>query len=156
MANQSPVGWLSTKAKTGLRDLPSNAAWVLSKALQPAKPAFEDISEGASAATDSVGAGAARVGRTTSQGISQAASAAGDTFGAGASKVRAGTSRARDSVVDNLPLLGGDNLESLIRQADQASEEAKVAEERAVVAAEEPKAAGEEAKAAPGSSASGY
>ena len=59
MANQGPVGWLSTKAKAGLKDLPSNTAWVLSKALQPAKPTFEDISEGASAATDSVGAGAA-------------------------------------------------------------------------------------------------
>jgi len=127
MANQGPVGWLSTKAKTGLKDLPSNAAWVLSRALQPAKPALEDITEGASAATDSVGAGAAKVGRTTSRGFSQAASAAGDTFGAGASKVRAGTGRARDSVVDNLPLLGGDNLESLIRRADQASEEARAA-----------------------------
>ena len=39
MANIHPAHWLSENAKAGLKELPSNAAWLLSKATQPAESA---------------------------------------------------------------------------------------------------------------------
>jgi hypothetical protein len=51
MGNAKPAQRLSRATRTGLRDLPSNAAWLLSKALVPAVSA----GEGASKAMSSVG-----------------------------------------------------------------------------------------------------
>ncbi|MBA3349587.1 MAG: hypothetical protein H0T12_03425, partial [Actinobacteria bacterium] len=101
MAKDNPVSWLSSKAKTGLKEFPSNAAWVLSKAFEPAKPAVESVSG--------------------------AASDAGDSVGVAAAKVKNRTSRVMDSVVDTLPMVGNDSVESLMRRADEASEEARSA-----------------------------
>src|SRR5580693_5769247 len=51
MGNAKPVRRMSSAARTGLKELPANAAWVLSKALAPAVSA----KTGASKATSSVG-----------------------------------------------------------------------------------------------------
>ena len=115
MPNSNQGGWLSSKARTGFKELPSNVAWVLSKAFEPAKPG---------------------------SGKSGAASSASETVGLAGMKLKSGASKIMDSLVD---LTDDDSVEALLRRADEASEEARSAEERAVALAEEAKAAGEEA-----------
>jgi hypothetical protein len=105
------VGWLSSKARTGFKELPSNAAWVLSKAFEPTRPA--------------------------AGGAAEAASSASDTVGLAGMKLKSRASKVMDSLVDNLPVVGNESVESLMRRADEASEEARSAEERAVALAEE-------------------
>ena len=80
----------------------------------------------------------------TGQARADSVSDAGGEVG---SNVKDRTSRMMNSAVDNLPLLGNDSVESLMRRADEASNEARSAEERAVALAEEAKAASDEAKA---------
>jgi hypothetical protein len=53
MGNVKPARRLSRATRTGLRDLPSNAAWLVSKALTPVL----SVGEGASKAVSSVGEG---------------------------------------------------------------------------------------------------
>jgi hypothetical protein len=47
MGNAKPARRLSRAIRTGLRDLPSNAAWLLSKALAPAVSAGKGASRSA-------------------------------------------------------------------------------------------------------------
>ena len=39
MARSQPMHWLSVRTRRGLRELPSNAAWLVSRALQPVEDA---------------------------------------------------------------------------------------------------------------------
>jgi hypothetical protein len=59
-----------------------------------------------------------------------------------------------DSLVDNLPVVGNESVESLMRRADEASEEARSAEERAVALAEEDRALSSQFLPAPSCSGS--
>lgn len=88
------VGWLSTVARTGFKELPSNAVWVLSKAFEPTNPA----ASGAAASSASV------------------------TVGAAGMKLKGGASKVMDSLVDNLPVVGNESVESFMRWADESSE----------------------------------
>ena len=39
MSRPRPLHWLTDHTTTGIRELPSNTAWLLSRALQPAEAA---------------------------------------------------------------------------------------------------------------------
>jgi hypothetical protein len=65
MPRTSAERWLSERTRTGLREMPSNAAWLLSRVLQPAEAVIT--------ATESAAAGA----RDQGWGLS---AAVGDTF----------------------------------------------------------------------------
>ena len=54
MARHHPATWLAQKARTGVADLPSNAAWLLSKAV--GEPA-EAVASGVDTAVDQAKAG---------------------------------------------------------------------------------------------------
>ena len=99
MAKTKATRRLSHAARTGLRELPANAAWVLSKAIKP-------VAQGASQAADNV---------------SDMSSAAADTVGSAATVARRKTVDARRSVADVVPGLGRDSVTSLMRQADSAA-----------------------------------
>ena len=80
MAKTKSRNRLTRAAKTGIRELPANAAWVLSKAIQPvangASQAADNVSGVSSAATDTVGAAtskarqkAGEAGRTITEAV---------------------------------------------------------------------------------------
>jgi hypothetical protein len=52
MARPQPVHWLSVQARTGLRELPSNVGWLLSKAVQPVEDAGSTAESVASGTRD--------------------------------------------------------------------------------------------------------
>src|SRR6185369_8110924 len=48
------VGWLSEQTRTGLREMPSNAAWMVSRVLRPAESAGSATGSAAPVGGDSV------------------------------------------------------------------------------------------------------
>ena len=73
MSNDKPARHLARAATTGFKDVPRNAAWLLSKALGPAV---------------SAGEGATKVASSVSDGMAETASSAVGTAGAATSGVR--------------------------------------------------------------------
>ena len=119
---------LTNLAGTGVRELPANAAWLLSKVLKPAVSA----SSGASGAATSV------VG-SVSETVSDTASSAAETAGAVTAGMRRKTRAAGRSVRAAVPGLDDNSIDSLLRQADEAAEEAREKETRALALAQEAK-----------------
>src|SRR5512132_4615870 len=108
---------ISRATRTGLTELPGNAAWLLSKALGPAI----STAAGASSAASSVG-----------DTMSEAAASVAGTAGAATSAVRRKAKAARKSVVGAVPGIGHDSVASLMQQADTAAERAREEEARAL------------------------
>jgi hypothetical protein len=102
MGNAKPARRLSRAARTGLRDLPSNTAWLLSKALAPAVSA----GEGASKAVSSVG-----------ESMSGTVSSAAGSAGAATSGVRRKAKAARHSIVEAVPGIGSDSCQGTLGTA---------------------------------------
>src|SRR6185369_5291926 len=117
MAKTKSRNRLTRAAKTGIRELPANAAWVLSKAIQP-------VANGASQAADNV------------SGVSSAAT---DTVGAATSKARQKAGEAGRTITEAVPGLGRDSVASLMRQAETAAERARQSEAEAVTLAQQAK-----------------
>jgi hypothetical protein len=107
MGKASPARRPSRLIRNGLRDLPDNAAWLLSKALKPVTLA---------AAGD----------------VSGAASSTAEAAGAAKSSVRQKAKAARRSVAGAVPLIGHDSVAALMREADAAAERAHDQEARAL------------------------
>jgi colicin import membrane protein len=126
MGNTKRARRLSRLTTTGLSELPTNAAWLLSKALKPALSA----ATGASSVTE---------------GVSGAASSAAGTAGAAGARVREKAKAARRSVADALPLIGHDSVATLMREADAAAEHAHDQETLALSVAQEAKDSADEA-----------
>lgn len=124
MGNAKPARRLSRATRTGLRDLPSNTAWLLSKALAPAVSA----GEGASKAVSSAG-----------ESMSGTVSSAAGSAGAATSGVRRKAKAVRQSVVEAVPGIGHDSVASLMQQADAAAEQARDEEARALELAQQAK-----------------
>jgi colicin import membrane protein len=101
MPRTSAERWLSEQTRTGLRDMPSNAAWLLSRVLQPA--------EAIGTAAESAAAGSRDEGRRLSAAVT-------DTVPVGEDSVR--MRRARDT------------LERAREAEEQAVEAAREAKER--------------------------
>jgi colicin import membrane protein len=72
MPRTSAERWLSEQTRTGLREMPSNAAWLLSRVLQPA--------EAIGTATESGAAGARGQGRRRSAAVADTVPVDGDSF----------------------------------------------------------------------------
>ena len=70
MPRSTVVGWLSERARTGVREMPSNAAWMLSRAFRPA--------ETVGSATESAAAGARDRGRKVRSAVVNATPFDGD------------------------------------------------------------------------------
>ena len=126
-----PASRISRATRTGLTELPGNAAWLLSKALGPAISS----AAGASSAASSVG-----------DTMSEAASSVAGTAGAATSGVRRKAKAARQSVVEAVPGIGHDSVASLMQQADAAAERAREEEARALDLAQEAKDSADEAE----------
>ena len=125
MGKTKSVRRLSRITRTGLTELPDNAAWLLSKALRPALSAASGVS--------SVG-----------EGISDAASSAADAAGAAGSTVRHKARGARRSVVEAMPVIGHDSVAALMKDADIAAGRARDQEARALSLAQEAKDSADE------------
>jgi colicin import membrane protein len=80
---------LSERARTGLREMPSNAAWLLSRALKPA--------EGVGDAAHSAAAGARDRGRQASAALVDAAPVGGDSVDIRMKRAKEAAERARDA-----------------------------------------------------------
>ena len=72
MPRTSAERWLSERTRTGLREMPSNAAWLLSRVLQPA--------EAIGTAAESGAAGARGQGRRRSAAVADTVPVDGDSF----------------------------------------------------------------------------
>src|SRR5918996_4064876 len=92
---------LSERARTGLREMPSNAAWLISQALKPA----ENVGD----AAQSAAIGARDRGRRASAALIDAAPVGGDSVDIRMRRAREAAERARDAE----------------QQAVEASEEAR-------------------------------
>lgn len=125
MAKITAARRLSRATRTGLTELPSNATWLLAKALKPALSA----AGGASSVAESV---------------SGAASSAAGAAGTAGSSVRQKSRAAKRSVVGTLPAIGRDSVAALMREADAAAERARDEEARALSVAQEAKDSAEE------------
>jgi colicin import membrane protein len=121
----------SQLAQTGLKELPSNAAWVLSKALRPAV-------SGAAAATN--------VGSSVGGGTSDALASVAETADTATSGARRSGRAARQAVAKAVPGIGHDSVASLMQQADAAAEQARLKEARALSLAEDAKNSADEAE----------
>ena len=128
MAKEKSARRMTGLAGTGLRELPANAAWLLSKAL---KPAVSASSGAADAATSVVG--------NVSESVSGTASSAAETAGAVTTGMRRRTRAAGRSVRAAVPGFDDNSIDSLLRQADEAAEEAREKETRALALAQEAK-----------------
>jgi hypothetical protein len=120
MGKTGSVRRLSRITRTGLIELPDNAAWLLSKALKPALSAASGVS-------------------SVREGISDVASSAADAAGGAGSTVRHKARTAKRSVVEAMPLIGHDSVAALMREADTAAERARDQEARALSLAQEAK-----------------
>jgi len=125
MAKTKAARRLSRVTRTGLSELPSNATWLLAKALKPALTA----AGGASSVAESV---------------SGAASSAAGAAGTARSSVRQKAKAVKRSVVDTLPVVGHDSVAALMREADAAAEHARDEEARALSVAQEAKDSADE------------
>ena len=110
MAKKSSPNRISEAARTGLRELPSNVAWLLAKAIRPA-------AGGASQLVDHV---------------SDAAASSTESTRSAAGKVRRRAADAGRSVADAVPGLGRDAVSDLMHEADAAAEQARLTETEAV------------------------
>src|SRR4249919_1844769 len=110
MAKKNSPNRISKAARTGVRELPSNAAWLLAKAIRPA-------AGGASQLVDHV---------------SDAAASSTESTRAEAGTVRRRAADAGRSVVDARPGLGRDAVSDLMHEADAAAEQARQSETEAV------------------------
>src|SRR6185436_19689223 len=127
MANIHPAHWLSEYAKAGLKELPSNAAWLLSKAAQPAESAGTTAEE----KTSEVKASAREKMRGLRDSVIEAVPGSGeDSVG---SRMR----RARHE----------DSPEARMSRAHEAAEDAQEAEDEALALAEEAQRRSEHARA---------
>ena len=115
MAKGKSARRLTNLAGTGLRELPANAAWLLSRALKPAVSASSGVSD---------------VATSVAGNVSGTASSAAETAGAVSAGVRRRTRAAGRSVRAAVPGLNGDSVESLMQEADEAAEEAREKEDR--------------------------
>ena len=130
MARTRPARRLSDAAKAGLRDMPSNAIWLISKGLKPA---------------GSVASGASSAATTLAGNVSDTAASAAGSAGSATSSVRQKARRAKHSVAEVVPGVGADPVASLMRQADAAAERAHEDEARAVSLAQQAKDSADEA-----------
>ena len=131
MGNAKPVRRVSSAARTGLKELPSNTAWLLSKALAPAA---------------STKAGASKAASSVAETASETASSVAGTAGAATSGVRRRAKTAKRSVAEAVPGLGQDPVAALMRQADDAAEEAREEEARALTLAQQAKDSADDAE----------
>jgi len=83
------AGWLSEQARTGLREMPSNAAWMLSRVLRPA--------ETVGSATGSAAAGARDRGRRMRMAVVDATPIGGDSVDVRMKRAREAAERAREA-----------------------------------------------------------
>ena len=89
MPRTSVVRWLSERTRTGLSEMPSNAAWVLSRVLQPAHTA--------GSAAESATAGARDRGRKVRAAVVDAAPSGGDSVDVRMKRAREAAERAREA-----------------------------------------------------------
>jgi colicin import membrane protein len=89
MPRSSVVGWLSERTRTGLREMPSNAAWMLSRALRPAGTV--------GSATESAATGARDRGRKMRAAAIDATPIGGDSVDARMKRARDAAARAREA-----------------------------------------------------------
>jgi colicin import membrane protein len=104
MTRSHPMRWFSEQARTGLSELPSNAAWLLSRALAPV--------EAAGSASGSAASGTQDRARKVGASVLDAAPIGGDSVETRMKRARAAAERAREA-------------------EEQAVEAARVAKERA-------------------------
>ena len=116
--SRSPDHTLAHHAKVGLREMPRNATWALSRLLRPIGSAPAAASEAASSTSDAVGA-VAHKGRRLAQRAAEVAHLDGD---------------------------GDGSVEDLVERARRAAEEADEAEADAVERAQEASQAADEAR----------
>jgi hypothetical protein len=121
MAKTAPTRKLRQVMGTGLADLPTNAAWLLSKAL---KPASGQIAETTESAADTATSAVSRVQRTAKT--------------------------TRRAVTDAIPHVPDHSVESQLAQANAAAEHASEQEARALALAQDAKDKAREAGAAQG------
>jgi chromosome segregation ATPase len=91
---RSPVGWLSEQMRTGLRELPSNAAWMVSRAFRPAGTV--------SSATESAARSARDRGRRVQAAVVDATPVGGDSVDARMKRARDAAERAREAEEQSL------------------------------------------------------
>ncbi|MDW5594136.1 hypothetical protein VSS74_07310 [Conexibacter stalactiti] len=89
MNTPHPVHWLSEQTRTGLRDLPNNAAWLLSRALQPAETAG-NAAKGAAADTRDTA-------RKVKASVVDAAPVGGDSIETRMQRAQAAAERAHEA-----------------------------------------------------------
>lgn len=113
MNTPHPVHWLSEQTRTGLRDLPSNAAWLLSRALQPAETAGSAATTAAADTRDTA--------RKVKASVVDAAPVGGDSVETRMHRAQAAAERAREAE---------DRAVEAARQAKGRSEHAREVAER--------------------------
>jgi len=74
MTQHHPVVWLRTRATTGLKDMPSNAAWPARKAQRSSTMALGRATDAVSAAGTSVGEAITHAGRSVVDAVPTIAS----------------------------------------------------------------------------------
>jgi hypothetical protein len=84
-----PVHWLSEQARHGLRELPSNAAWLLSRAAQPAEVAGDAAGSAASSSRDTA--------RRVKASVIDATPIGGDSVETRMKRARDAAERAREA-----------------------------------------------------------
>jgi colicin import membrane protein len=89
MPRSSLVRWLSERTRTGIREMPSNAAWMLSRAIRPA----ETVGSAAGSAT----AGARDRGRKVRAAVVDATPVGGSSVDARMKRAREAAERAREA-----------------------------------------------------------
>jgi colicin import membrane protein len=89
MPRSHPMRWLSEQARTGLSELPSNAAWFLSRALPPV--------EAAGSAAESAASGTRERARKVGASVLDAAPIGGDSVETRIKRARAAAERAREA-----------------------------------------------------------
>ena len=152
MAKSAPVRKLSQAVGTGVADLPSNAAWLLSKALKsgrgPAEAAAQAASSVAGGVSDKATAAAETAGSATSaarETAGSATSAARETAGSATSAARKNARAAGRAVTQVMPAMGQDSVADLMERADNAADHAGQHEARALELAEEARDRAQEA-----------
>lgn len=112
---RSPVGWLSEQLGTGLREMPSNAAWMVSRVFGP--------SGTVGSATGSAARSARDRGRKMQAGVLDATPLGGDSVDARMKRARDAAERAREA--EEQSLQAARESKELAERARQVSEQAR-------------------------------